>query len=165
MSDMHSDFRFALLRDQYKGSKYWAGSSISSRIIRCINFNSHLALFSCAILMFTFSNFQFIPNCPKIWHLKNQFFLLLHTAGISLALPLSLLPFAHDTHMVCLQWNVSQCVQKWIFNISNTDSFTQTICLWYKYYSKWICVSFFFQCTSSLIRQKPKIGNSKSHKR
>ena len=37
MIDMHSDFRFALLRDQYKGSKYSAGSSISSRISRYIN--------------------------------------------------------------------------------------------------------------------------------
>ena len=97
--------------------------------------------------MITFSNFQFIPNCQQLWHLKNQFFLLLHTAGISLALPLSLLPFTRDTHMVCLQWNISQCVQIWIFNISNADSFTQTIYLWYKYYSKWICVSFSFQYT------------------
>ena len=32
----------------------------------------------------------------------------------------------------------------WIFNISNTDSFTQTIHLWYKEHSKWICVSFPF---------------------
>ena len=30
--------------------------------------------------MFTFSNFQSIPNCQNLWHLKNQFFLLLHTA-------------------------------------------------------------------------------------
>ena len=66
---------------------------------------------------------------------------------VSLALPLSLLLFTRDTHVVCLQWNKSQCVQIWIFNISNTDSnsFTQTIHLWYKYYSKWICVSFSFQ--------------------
>ena len=35
--DMHSDFRFALLRDQYKGSKCWAGSSINSLISRYIN--------------------------------------------------------------------------------------------------------------------------------
>ena len=95
--------------------------------------------------MFTFSNYQFTPNCQKLWHLKNQFFLLLHTACISLALPLSLLPFTRDTHTVCLEWNVSQCVQIWIFNISNTDSFTQTIYLWYKYYSMWICVSFSFR--------------------
>ena len=79
--------------------------------------------------------------------LKNQFFLLLHTDCISLALPLSLLPFTRDAHMICLQSNVSKCVKIWIFNISNTDSFTQTIYLWYKYliYSKWICVSFSFQ--------------------
>ena len=95
--------------------------------------------------MFTFSYFQFIPKCQKLWHLKNQSFLLLHTACISLALPLSLFLFTRDTDIVCLQWNVSQCVQIWIFNISNTDSFTQTIYLWYKYYSKWICVSFSFQ--------------------
>ena len=31
---MHSEFRFALLRDQYKGSNCLAGSSISSRISR-----------------------------------------------------------------------------------------------------------------------------------
>ena len=30
--------------------------------------------------MFTFSNFQFIPNCQNLWQLKNQCFLLLHTA-------------------------------------------------------------------------------------
>ena len=95
--------------------------------------------------MCTFSYFQFIPNCQKLWHLKNQFFLLLHKAVISLALPLSLLPFTSDTHIICLQWNVSQCVQIWIFNVSNTDSVTQTIYLWYKYYLKWICVSFSFQ--------------------
>ena len=147
MVDMHSDCWFALLRDQYKGSKCWAGSSISSRISRYINLKRTFS-FSCAILMFTFSNFQFIPNGQKLWHLKNQFFLLLHTACISLALPLSLLPFTRDTHMVCLQWNVSQCVHMCIFNISNTDSFTYTIYLWYKYYSKWICVSFSVQYIS-----------------
>ena len=64
---------------------------------------------------------------------------------ISLALPLSLLPFTFGTRIVFLQWNVSQCFQIWIFNISNTDLFTQTIYLWYKYYSKWICVTFSFQ--------------------
>ena len=46
---------------------------------------------------------------------------------------------------IFLQWNVSQCVQIWIFNISNTDLFTQTIYLWYKHNSKWICVTFSFQ--------------------
>ena len=64
---------------------------------------------------------------------------------ISLALPLSLLPFTFGTRIVFLQWNVSQCVKIWIFNISNTDLFTQTIYLWCKYYSKWICVTFSFQ--------------------
>ena len=34
---MHSDFRFAVAKDQYKGSKCLAGSSISSRISRFIN--------------------------------------------------------------------------------------------------------------------------------
>ena len=95
--------------------------------------------------MFTFSNFQLISNCQKLWHFEKQFFLLLDTACISLALPLSRLPFTHDTHMVCLQWHVLQCVHIWIFNISNTDSFKQPIYLWYKYYSKWICDSFSFQ--------------------
>ena len=142
---MHSDFRFALLWDQYKGSKCWTGSSISSRISWNIDLKLIFSIFSCAILMFTFSNFQFIPNCQKLLHLKIEFFLSLHTACILLALPLSLLPFTRDTHMVCLQWNVSQCVQIWILNISNTYSFTQTIYHWYKYYSKWVCVSFSFQ--------------------
>ena len=64
---------------------------------------------------------------------------------ISLALPLSLLPFTCGTRMVFLQWKVSQCFQIWIINISNTDLFTQTIYLLYKYYSKWICVTFSFQ--------------------
>ena len=92
--------------------------------------------------MFTFSNFQFVPNSQKLWHLKNQLFLLLHTAWISLAYALLPLPLTCDTHVVFLQWNISQCVEIWIFNISNTDSFTQTIYHWYKYYPKWICVSF-----------------------
>ena len=83
-------------------------------------------------MMFTFSNFQFIQDCRKQGYLKNQFFLLLHTACVSLVLPLSPFPWTHDTHVVCLQWNVSQCVQIWILNISNTDSFTQTIHIWYK---------------------------------
>ena len=104
-----------------------------------------------SILMFTFSNFQFVPNCQKLWHLKNQLFLLLHTAWISLAYPLSPLPLTCDTHVVFLQWNVSQCVQIWIFNISNIDSFTQTIYLWYKYYPNWICVSFSFEYIMSII--------------
>ena len=34
---VHSDIWFALLRGRYKGSKYWAGSSISSRISRYKN--------------------------------------------------------------------------------------------------------------------------------
>ena len=117
--------------------------------------------------MFTFSYFQFIPNCQKLWQLKNQFFLLLHTAVISLALPLSLLPFTRDTHIMCLQWNVSQCVQIWIFNVSNTDSVTQTIYLWYKYYLKWICVSFSFQYIIAAMKDYPG-SNAKpftSHKK
>ena len=64
-----------------KGSNCWAGSSISSRISRYINLKLTFSIvFVCHILMFTFSNFQFIPNCQKLLHLKNQFFLLLHTA-------------------------------------------------------------------------------------
>ena len=78
-------------------------------------------------MMFTFSNFQFIPNCPNPVHFKNQLFLLFHTACISLTLRLSPFPFTRNTHVVCLQWNASQCVKIWIFNISNTDLFTQTI--------------------------------------
>ena len=35
--------------------------------------------------------------------LKDQLFLLIHKACISLALPLSLLPFTRDTLMVCLK--------------------------------------------------------------
>ena len=45
MIDMHSDFRFALHRDQYKGSKCLAGGSISSRISR----NKNLK-FTCSIV-------------------------------------------------------------------------------------------------------------------
>ena len=41
--------------------------------------------------------------CQNIGYLKNQYFLLLHTAGVSFVLPLSLLPLARDTHVVCLQ--------------------------------------------------------------
>ena len=140
---MHSDFRFALLRVQYKGSNYWAVSNISSRISRYINLKLTFSIVFVSILMFTFSNFQFVPNCQKPWHLKNPLFLLL--IWISLAYPLSSLPLTCDTHVVFLQSNVLQCVEIWIFNMSNTDSFTQTIYLWYKYYPKWICVSFSFQ--------------------
>ena len=144
---MHSDFRFALLRSQYKGSNYWAESSISSRISRYINLKLTFSIVFVSILLLTFSNFQFVTNCQKLWHLKNLLFLLLHTTWISLAYPLPPLPLTCDAHVVFLQWNVSQCVQIWLFNISKTDSFTQTIYLWYKYYPKWICVSFSFQYT------------------
>ena len=110
--DMHSDFRFALPNDQYKGIKCWAGSSISSRISRYINLKLTFSIVSCNISMFTFSNFNLYQIVKTLWHLKNLFFfLLLHTACISLALPLSLLPFTCDTHMVFLQWNVSQRFQ------------------------------------------------------
>ena len=151
MIDMHSDLRFALLWGQYKGSKYWARSSISSRISRYIDSKVAFSIFFVRHIDVHISNFQFIPNWQKPWHLKNQFFLLLLTDCISLALPLSLLPFTRDTHIVCFQWNVSQCVQIWIFNISNTDWFTQTIYLWYKCYPKRICVSFSFQYMSPFI--------------
>ena len=133
MIDMHSDFRFILLRDQYKGSNYWAVNSISSRISRYINVKLTFSIVFVTILMFTFSNFQFVPNWQKLWHLKNQLFLLLHTAWISLAYPLSPSPLTCDTHVVFLQWNVSQCVKIWIFTIPNTDSFTQTIYLGYAF--------------------------------
>ena len=141
---MHSDFRFALLRHQYKGSNYWAGSSISSRISRYINLKLTFSIVFVSILMFTFSNFQLVPNCLKLWHLKNQLFLLLHTAWISLAYPLSPLALTCDTHVDFLQWNVSQLL-RYEYLTFQTDSFTQTIYLWYKYYPKWICVSFSFQ--------------------
>ena len=142
---MHSDFRFALIRDQYKGSTYWAVISISSRISRYINLKLTFSIVFVSILMFTFSNFQFVPNCPKhgIWKISSFYCCI--WLGFSLRTPLSPLPLKCDTYVVFLQWNVSQCVQIWIFNISNTDSFTQTIYLWYKYYPKWICVSFSFQ--------------------
>ena len=146
---MHSDFRFAVLRDQYKGSNYWAVSNISSRISRYINLKLTFRIVFVSVLVFTFSNFQFVPNCQKLWHLKNQLFLLLHTAWISLAYPLSPLPLTCDTNVVFVQWHVSQCVQIWIFNISNTNLFAQTIYLWYKYYPKWMCVSFSFQYINS----------------
>ena len=111
---MHSDFRFAVLWDQYKGSNYWAVSSISSRISRYINLKLTFIIVFVSILVFTFSNFKFLPNCQKLWHLKNQLFLLLHTAWISLAYPLSPLPLTCDTHVVFVQWNVSQCVYEYL---------------------------------------------------
>ena len=40
--------------------------------------------------MFTFSNFQLIPNYQKLWLFENQFFLLFQTTCFSRALPLSL---------------------------------------------------------------------------
>ena len=43
---MHCDFRFALFRGQYKGSIYWAGSSISSRISRYINLKLTFSIYS-----------------------------------------------------------------------------------------------------------------------
>ena len=89
-----------------------------------------------------FNSYQIVKNYD-IWKISS-FYCFIRLV-VSLALSLSLLPFTCDTHLVCLQWNVSQCVQIWIFNISNTDTLTQTIYRWYKYYSKWICVSFSFQ--------------------
>ena len=50
MIDRHSEFRFALLRDHYKDSNRWAGSSISSRISRYINLKlSFSIVFVCHI--------------------------------------------------------------------------------------------------------------------
>ena len=136
---------------KFEDSLAWYDVAINSTIETCrISRYINLKLPFCIVFVRHIDvhiNFQFIPNCQKLWHLKNQLFLLMHTACMSHALPLSLLPFTRDTHMVCLQWNVSQCLQIWIFNISNTDSCTQTIYPWYKYYSKWICVSFSFQYT------------------
>ena len=87
--------------------------------------------------MFIFCNFnlyQIVKNYG-IWKISS-FYCCIRLV-VSLALPLLLLPFTCGTHMVFLQWNVSQCVQIWIFNISNTDLFTQTIYPWYKYYSNY----------------------------
>ena len=95
---------------RYKGSKCRAESSISSRISGYIILKLTLSIVFVRQIMFTFSNSQFIPNCPNPGHFKNQLFLLLQTAGISLALPLSPLPLTRDKHVVCLQWNVSQYV-------------------------------------------------------
>ena len=61
MFDMHSDFRFALFRGQYKVSKCLAGSSINDQQShQYLNLKLEVSIVLCAILMFTFSNFQFI---------------------------------------------------------------------------------------------------------
>ena len=54
--------------------------------------------------MFTFSNFQFIPNCQNLWHLKNQLFLLLHTACY-LTCVTSIALTIHVRHAHCLVCN------------------------------------------------------------
>ena len=80
--------------------------------------------------MFKFSSFQLMPIYANPGHLKKQFFLLFNTAWIFLTCLPSPLPLTCYTHVVFLQRNLSQCVQIWIFDISNTDSFTQLIHLW-----------------------------------
>ena len=107
-----------------------AASAVTS--VDTLTLNLHWALFSCSILIFIFSSFHFIPIYPKPGHLKNKFFLLFNMAWIFLSYPLSTWPLKCDTHLVFLQRNISQCVQIWIFNISNKDSFTQFIHLLYK---------------------------------
>ena len=140
---MHSDFRFALLGDQYKGNKCWVEFSSSSRISRYINLKLTLSIVFVRHIDIHIQYFSIYTKLSKTVLFETS--VLSIVACFSLALPLSLLPFTDDRHMVCLQWNVSQCVQIWIFNISNTDSCTQTIYLRYKYYSVWICLSFSFQ--------------------
>ena len=84
MIDMHSDFRFALHRNQYKGSKCWAGGSISSRISRNKNlkftwsivFDSHIdvhiQLFSIIhIQLFTFNYLYQIVKNNGIWKIRS----------------------------------------------------------------------------------------------
>ena len=71
---------------------------------------------------------------------------MFNTAGISLSSPLSPLPLKCDAHVVSLQRNVSQCVQIWIFYISNRVSFTQLKHLWIftmvAYFLRWTLLKF-----------------------
>ena len=139
MIDMHSEFWFALLRDQYKGSNCWAGSSISSRISRYINLKLTFSIAFVCHIDVHIQKFSIYTKLSKTMAFeKSVLCYCCIRLVISLALPLSLLPFTFGTRMVFLQWNASQCVQIWIINISNTDLFTQIIYLWYKYYSKWL---------------------------
>ena len=96
-------------------------------------------------MMFTFSNFQFIPNCPKQCHLKKSVLNIVAYEFYLTCITFVSFKSKLDTRVICLQWHVSQCVQIWIFNITNQDSFTKSIHLWYKYHSMWICVFSSFQ--------------------
>ena len=103
---VHSDFWFALFRGRYKDSKCWAVSSIISRISRYTNFkltcsivfvdhiDVHIQQFSIYTKLSKTNAFEkqnrSTEGCSKLKrsvdmtssgkNLKNQFFLLLHTA-------------------------------------------------------------------------------------
>ena len=101
-------FRFSSLcslhlTSQYKGSKCRSGSSIDRRISGYVNLKLTCKIALCPILIFAFNNFKFVPNCKTSGNLKNQLFLLLNMALISLSLPLSLLQLTTGTYVVCLQ--------------------------------------------------------------
>ena len=75
-------------------------------------------------------NLCIIIQNQGIW--KTSSFYCLIRLAFSFRTPLSRLPLTCDKHVVSLQRNVSQCVQIWIFNISNRYSFPQLTHLCYK---------------------------------
>ena len=99
--------------------------------------------------MFTFSNFQFLTNCKKKTMAleKSVFYTAAYGLYPTCVDSIDFTIHARHAHGLFAMKCITLCSDMNI-NISNTDSFTQMIYLWYKYYSKWICVSFSFQYIS-----------------
>ena len=132
---MHSDFRFALFKGRYKDSKCWTGSSISSRISWYINLKLTFSIVFVRHNDVHIQQFSIYTKLSKTRAFENSVLSIvaygLYLTCISLVyhLYITLTINARHTHVIYLQWNVSQCVQIWIFNISNTQI------LFHKHYS------------------------------
>ena len=143
MIDMHSDFRFALLRNQYKGSKCWAGSSISSRISWYLQFKNHTKH---SLRVPYWCSHPVIFNLYKIvkkygiWKISSFYYCIRLVSHLR-----NLYGFYHSrptrTWSICNE--MYHNVFRYAYLTFQTDSFTQTIYLWYKILFK-VNMRFFF---------------------
>ena len=60
-------------------------------------------------MLFTFSNFQFMPNYPKQEQLKNKFFVLFNSAWIILSFTISTLPLTSGTRGLFVKKCITMC--------------------------------------------------------
>ena len=131
--------------DQYKGSKCWAGSIISSRISRYINLK---LIFSIVFVCHTDVHIPLFPIYTKLSKTmafeKSVLSIVAYGLHLTCVTSVAFTIRARHVHGLFVIKCITMCSDMNI-NISNTDSFTQTIYLWYEYNSKWICVSFSFQ--------------------